>query len=91
MYTLISPSYRCFISNLALIGRAVSEIKIFQYYGDTHVYCTGGGGGGGADQPQGSIFFRIINLQSIWHLPILFKLFSLQNDILTIFPIQIYR
>ena len=36
---LVPPSYRCFISNLALIGQAVSEKKIFEYYGNIHVYC----------------------------------------------------
>ena len=30
MYTLVPPSYRCFIENLALIGQAVSEEKIFE-------------------------------------------------------------
>ena len=37
MYTLVPPSYRCLISNLALIGQAVSETKIFELYGDVHV------------------------------------------------------
>ena len=37
MYTLVPTCYRCFISNLALIGQAVSE-KIFKYYGDIYVY-----------------------------------------------------
>ena len=31
MYTLVPPSYRCFISNLDLIGEAVSEKKILMY------------------------------------------------------------
>ena len=30
MYTLVPSSYRCFISNLALIGQVVSEEKIFE-------------------------------------------------------------
>ena len=64
MYTLVPPSIRCFISNLALIGQAVSE-KIFEYYGDIHVYCPGVG----TDQPRGPIIFRIINLQSIYPFP----------------------
>ena len=34
---LASSSYRCFISNLALIGRAISEKKMFEYYGNIHV------------------------------------------------------
>ena len=42
--TLVPPSYRCFISNLALIGQAVSEEKIFECYGDIHVYCPRVGG-----------------------------------------------
>ena len=36
MYTLVPPSYRCFISNLCLTGQAGSEKNIFEYYG--HVY-----------------------------------------------------
>ena len=39
MYTLVSPSYRCFISNLALIGQAVSENKMYEYYGHIDVSC----------------------------------------------------
>ena len=52
MYTLVPPSYRCFTSNLALIGHAVSKKKIFEYYGDINVYCPGMG----ADEPLGSNF-----------------------------------
>ena len=80
MYTLVLPSYKCFISNLALIGQAVSEI--FKYYGDihVHVYCPGVG----SDQPMGPIFQ---NYKSSVHLPISFKFFS-SSDILTIFPIM---
>ena len=81
MYTLVLPSYRCSISNLALIGPAVSEEKIFEYFGNIHVYCSRVG----ADQPLGPFFFRLINL----HLPISFKFFS-SNDILTIFTIQMH-
>ena len=51
--TLVPPSYRCSISNLALIGQAVSEKKTFEYNGDIHVYWPRVG----ADQPLGSIFF----------------------------------
>ena len=57
MYTLVPPSYRYFISTLALIGQAVSE-KIFEYY-DKMRYCHGVG----ADQ----------NHKSSVHLPIAFK------------------
>ena len=81
MRTLVPPSYRCFISNLALIGQAVSEKKIFEYYGGIHVYCPLVG----SDQPLGSNFFQ--NHKPSVHLPISFKFFS-SNDILTIFPIQ---
>ena len=52
MHTLAPPCYRCFISNLALIGQAVSEKKIFEYYGDLHVYRHGVG----SDKPLGSNF-----------------------------------
>ena len=35
--------------------------KMFEYYGNKHVYCPGVG----ADEPVGSIFFfRIINIRS---------------------------
>ena len=44
IYTLVPPFYRCFILNLALIGQAVSEKKMFEYYGKIHVYCPGVGG-----------------------------------------------
>ena len=40
--TLVSPSYRFFISNLVLIGQWVSE-EIFEYNGNIHVYCHGWG------------------------------------------------
>ena len=46
--------------NLALIGQPVSEEMMFEYYGYIHVYCPGVG----ADEPLGSNFFRIINIQS---------------------------
>ena len=65
MYTLVPPSYRCFISNLALIGQAVSE-KIFEYQHDIHVYYPRVG----SDQPSGvKLFSRIINLKSIGPFP----------------------
>ena len=76
-----SPSYRCFKSNLALIGQAISE-KIFKYHCDIHVYCPGVG----SNQPLGSKFFQ--NHKTSVHLPISFKFLS--NDILTIFPIQMH-
>ena len=49
---------------LALIGQAVSEKKIFDYYGYIYVYCPGVG----ADLLLVS-FFRIINIQSISSFP----------------------
>ena len=83
MYTLVPPSFRCFVIKLALIGQAVSE-KIFEYYGDIHVYCPGVG----SDHALGTNFF-FQNLKSSVHLPISFKFFS-SNDILTIFLIQMH-
>ena len=41
MYTLAPPSYRCFITNLALIGQAISEKNFVEYYGNIHVHCPG--------------------------------------------------
>ena len=70
MYTLVPPSYRCFKSNLALIGQAVSQKKIFEYYGDFQVSCPEVE----ADQPLGSKFFQ--KHKSSVHLPISFKFFS---------------
>ena len=67
MYALVLPSYRCFISNLALIGQAVSE-KIFEYYGDIHVYCPGVG-------PLVQ-FFRIIHLEIHFSLQMTVRQFS---------------
>ena len=37
MYTLVPPFYIYFISNLALIDQAVSEKKIFDYYGNMYI------------------------------------------------------
>ena len=45
---------------LFLVGQAVSEEKIFEYYVNKHVYCPGMG----AYKPLGTTFFRIINIQS---------------------------
>ena len=39
---------------LALIGHAVSEEKMFKYYGNIHVYCPGVG----PYEPLGSTFFQ---------------------------------
>ena len=78
MYSLVLFPYTCFISSLALIGQAVSE-KIFEYYGDIHVYCPGMG----TDQALGSKCFQ--NHKSSFHVPISFKFFS-SDVILTIFP-----
>ena len=82
MYTLVPPSFRRFISNLALICQGVSE-KIFEYYGNIHVDCPGVG----ADQPLGSNLFQ--NHKSSVHLPISFKFFP-SNGILTISPIEMH-
>ena len=68
---------------MALIGQAVSE-KIFEYYGNIHVYCPGWG----RPDPGVQIFFRIINLQSIC--PFLSSFFP-SKDILTISPIQMHE
>ena len=54
MYTLVPLSYRCFMQNLAFICQAVSGGKIFEYYGNIHIYCPGVG----ADEPLGSIFLE---------------------------------
>ena len=42
IYILIPPFHRCFTYNLALIRQAVSEEKMFEYYGNIHVYWGGG-------------------------------------------------
>ena len=47
------PSYRRFVQNLAFIGHAVSEKKVFECHSNKHVYCQGVG----ADQPLDTIFF----------------------------------
>ena len=46
---------------LALIGRAVSERKLFENNGHVHVYSPGAG----ADNPIGSNFLQNINFLSI--------------------------
>ena len=57
---------------LALIGQVVSEEKMFEYYGNIHVYCPGVG----AYEPLGPFFFRIIYIHL---LPISCKIFT-SND-----------
>ena len=40
LYILAPSFYRSFILNLALIGQAVSEEKMFEYYhGNIHAFC----------------------------------------------------
>ena len=39
IYILIPLLYKCLTQNLALIGRAVSEKKMFEYYGNIQIYC----------------------------------------------------
>ena len=68
--------------NLAFIGKAVSEKRMFAYYSNIHVDCPGMG----TDQYLGIKHFK--NHKSSVHLPISFKFFP-SNDILTIVPIQI--
>ena len=65
--------------------QAVSEMKIFEYFGNihVHVYCPGVR----ADLPMGYIYFE--DHKYSVHLPISIKFFP-SNDILTIFPIQMY-
>ena len=54
IYILVPPSYRSMLHIKALIGQAVSEKKMFEYYGNIHVYYPWVG----ADEPMGSIFFQ---------------------------------
>ena len=54
IYTLIPPSYRCFTENLAMIGQAVLEKKMFEYYDNIYVYIAPGWG---QMSPLGPIFF----------------------------------
>ena len=60
MYTLVPPSYRCFMY-LAFIGQALSKKKIFE----CHCNKLGYWPGLGETNHWGSNVFRIINLQSI--------------------------
>ena len=81
MYTLVSPSYMCFISNLpGFDWPSGFREKIFEYYVDIHLYCPRVG----ADRPIGSIFKNHI---SSVHLPISLMFFS-SNDFLTNFPFK---
>ena len=64
--------------NLALIGQAVSEKKIFECYCNIHVYSSGVG----AYQPLWSNFFFQNQILCSVHLPIS-CMFFLSNDILT--------
>ena len=68
---------------MALIGQAVSEEMMFEYYGDIHVYCPGVG----AYEPLGSNLFQNHKYSAL--LPISCKTFTL-NDILKVFPIQMH-
>ena len=58
--------------NMALIGQAISEEKIFEYYGNIHVrvYCPGLG----ADEPLGSFFSESLMFQSYSPFPARFSL-----------------
>ena len=63
--------------SLALIGQAVSEKKMFEYYGHTHVYSPGAG----ADNPLGPKYFH--KHKSSVHLLIPSKFFAIKRH----FPI----
>ena len=41
---IINNHFLKMIQNLALIGQVVSEEKMFEYYGNIHVYCPGWAG-----------------------------------------------
>ena len=57
--------------NLALIGQALSEKMMFEYYGNIYVYCTEVG----ANEPLESNFMlRIIDIQSYCPFPARFSL-----------------
>ena len=85
MYTSVPLSYRCFISNLALIDQTVSEKMIF-YIMITYMYIAPGIRVGQIS-PWCPNFYQ--NFKLSVYLPISFK-FSPSNDILTIFPIQMH-
>ena len=71
---------------MALIGQAVSENKMFEYYGHTHVYSPGAG----ADNPLGRKYFH--KHKSSVYLLIPSKFFAIMalNDIFLSFPIQMH-
>ena len=71
--------------SLALIGLAVSEKKMFQYYGHIHVYSPGAG----ADNPpMAQNIFLNINLMSICSFLASFLPF---NYIFLFFPIPMHE
>ena len=51
-YALVPLSCRCLLLNFALIGHAVTEEKMFEYYGNVYVYLLEMG----TDDPQEYIF-----------------------------------
>ena len=67
---------------IGLIGRAVSEKKMIEYYGHTHVYSSGAG----ADNPLGPKYFH--KHEYSVHLLIPSKFFAI--DIFLFFPIQMH-
>ena len=67
--------------NLALIGQAVYEKKMFENNGHIHVYSPGAG----ADNPLASIFFKK-NIKSSVNLVICCKFYPL-NDFVTVLSI----
>ena len=69
---------------MALIGQAVSEKTMFEYYGNIHVCYPGVG----ADVPLVSMFFQYHSNSVL--LLISCKIFPL-NDMFTVFPIQMHR
>ena len=78
--------------HLVLIGQVVSEEKMFEYYGNIHVYCPGVG----AYELLGTIFSESLIfsptahfLQELVLLRISCKNFTL-NDIVKVFPIQMH-
>ena len=56
---------------MALIGHALSEEMMFEYYGDIHVYCTEVGAN---EALESNFMFRIIDIQSYCPFPARFSL-----------------
>ena len=56
---------------LALIGQALSEEMMFEYYGNMHVYCTEVGAN---ESLESNFMFRIIDIQSYCPFPSRFSL-----------------